>query len=132
MDIIKTHEAVVQRGRQVLKVEPNIEGRLWRDGHLQTKTCQTFENMVSLVLEMPLQRNLLLMYVLRVKQGDRRQLQSAISSVTFSGKSTCFEYNLRFQQYIFGFQVAMYKSSIFQYTQCVEELGRENLHKLSA
>jgi hypothetical protein len=73
-----TYKAVVQRSRQMLQVEPDVECRLRWDRHLEPKARQSLQNMIPLVLEVLLQSNLLLLGVCRVKQGDRRQLESTI------------------------------------------------------
>ena len=71
-----TYEAVVEGSGQVLEVEPDVERRLGRDRDLQTETRQTPEDVVALVLEVLLQRDLLRVHVPGFEQRDRRQLQA--------------------------------------------------------
>ena len=72
----ETYEAVVEGGRQVLKVEPDVEGRLWGHGDLEAQPLETLEDVVALSFEVPLQSNLLLLYVLRVQERDGSELQT--------------------------------------------------------
>ena len=70
------YQTVVEGSRQVLQVKPNVEGRLGWDGNLEAKTLKSLENVVTLVLEVLLQCDLLGMSVVWFQQGDRRQLQT--------------------------------------------------------
>ena len=60
----------------MLEVEPYIERRLGWYGHLQAQPRKTLEHMITLVLEVLLQRNLLLMDMGGLKQGDRHELET--------------------------------------------------------
>ena len=60
------YQTVVEGSRQVLQVKPNVEGRLGWDGNLEAKTLKSLENVVTLVFEVLLQSNLLLMNMLWV------------------------------------------------------------------
>ena len=70
------YQTVVQRSRQVVQVQPDIEGRLGWDGDLEAKTLETFEDVVALVLEVPLQCKLFLVDVGRVQKRDSCKLQA--------------------------------------------------------
>ena len=74
----KTHQSVVQRRGQMLEVQPHVESRLWRDRNLQAKPFQALQDMVALMLEVPLERNLLLMRVHRIKERDSCKLQRMV------------------------------------------------------
>ena len=72
-----TYQAVVEGSREVLKVEPDVKGRLRWHRNLEAKTLQALENMVALSLEVPLEGNLLLVDVFRVKEGEGGKLQAS-------------------------------------------------------
>lgn len=55
---MNTHQAVVQRGRKLLEIEPNVEGALWRDLDFEMKLLETREDVVALRFEMLLESNL--------------------------------------------------------------------------
>lgn len=65
----------------MLKVEPNVERRFRRNSYRQTKSFQTFENVVSLVLEMSLQRKSFLLDMLGIEQGDGCKLKAGKSCI---------------------------------------------------
>lgn len=71
-----TDKTVVQGSRQVLEVEPDVERRRWGHVHLQSEPGQTLKNVVTLVLEVLLQRDFLLVNMVRLQQRDRRELQT--------------------------------------------------------
>ena len=73
----ETYQTIVQRGRKVLEIEPDVERRCRRDSYFQTKPSQTLEDVVTLVLEVLLQGQPLLADVFWVEERDRSQLQSA-------------------------------------------------------
>ena len=50
----------------MLKVEPDVKGRLRWHRNLEAKTLQALENMVALLLEVPLERKFLLLDMLWV------------------------------------------------------------------
>ena len=74
----KTHQSVVQRSGQMLEVQPHIESRLRRDRNLQPKPFEALQHVVALMLEMPLECNLLLVRVHRIKERDSRKLQGMV------------------------------------------------------
>lgn len=53
-----THQTVIQRGRQLVKVEPDIESAGRRDVDPEAHALQSLEDMVTLHLEVFLQCNL--------------------------------------------------------------------------
>lgn len=53
-----THKTVVERRRQALKVEPDVESARWRNVNLEVHLLKSLEHMVSLHLEMLLKCNL--------------------------------------------------------------------------
>lgn len=61
----------------MLQVQPDVESRLRWDGNLETETLKTLEDMVTLVLEVPLQSDLLVLDVFWIQQRDSRELQAA-------------------------------------------------------
>lgn len=73
---IKTYQAVVERGRQVLQVEPDVEGRLWGNRDLEAETRKTLEDMVALMLKVLLQSEFFLANMLWVQKRDGSELQS--------------------------------------------------------
>ena len=62
----------------MLEVQPHIERRLRRDRNLQPKSFQALQHMVALMLEVPLERNLLLVGVHRIKERDSRKLKGMV------------------------------------------------------
>lgn len=60
----------------MLEVQPHVERRLGRNRDLQAETRKTLEDVVTLVLEVLLQSELLSPDVLRVEQGDCSKLQA--------------------------------------------------------
>ena len=62
----------------MLEVQPHIECRLWRDRNLQSEPLQALQHMVALMLEVPLERNLLLVRVHRIKERDSRKLKGMV------------------------------------------------------
>ena len=69
-----THQTIVQRRRQFLKVEPNVEGAGGRNLDLEVKILETLEDMVTLCFEVLLECELLLLHMLGVEQWNRSQL----------------------------------------------------------
>jgi hypothetical protein len=53
-----THQAVVQWSRQVLQIEPDVEGARWGDIDPEPQLLEALEDMVTLSLEMLLQSDL--------------------------------------------------------------------------
>ena len=72
----RAYQAVVERGREVLEVEPDVESRLGWHGDLEAETLQTLEDVVALRLEVPLQGNLLLLDMFRVEEREGSELQA--------------------------------------------------------
>ena len=62
----------------MLEVQPHVERRLWRDRNLQPKPFEALQHVVALVLEVPLERNLFLVRVHRIKERDSRELQGMV------------------------------------------------------
>jgi hypothetical protein len=62
-----THQAVIERRREFLQVEPDIECGVWRDVDIDTESVQTLEDVVTLHLEVSLESQLLLFDVLGVQ-----------------------------------------------------------------
>ena len=60
----------------MLQVQPDVESRLRWYSNLEAKTLKPLEDMVTLVLEVPLQSDLLVVDVIRVQQRDSRELQT--------------------------------------------------------
>lgn len=71
-----THEAVVERGGEVVEVEPDVERRLRGHVDLEARSLEALQDVVALVLEVALQRHLLDCDALRVEQRDRGELQT--------------------------------------------------------
>lgn len=86
-----THKAVVEGGGQMFEVQPYVESRLRRNRDLQAKASESFEDMVALVLEVPLQGNLFLVRMFRVQQRDSSKLEPAYRwsalGVEYSGRT---------------------------------------------
>ena len=62
----------------MLEVQPHIESRLWRDRNPQSEPLQALQHMIALMLEVPLERNLLLVGVHRIKERDSRKLKRMV------------------------------------------------------
>ena len=75
----ETYQTIVQRGRKMLEIEPDVERRCRGHCHFQTKPSQTLEDVITLVLEVPLQSDLLLVRVDGVKERDSSKLQTKSS-----------------------------------------------------
>lgn len=73
-------KTVVEGLRERLEIEPDVEGRCRRDLNLETHRFQTREDVVTLVLEVPLKSNLLLLNVIEVKQRDGSDLKPVINT----------------------------------------------------
>ena len=58
----------------MLQVQPDVEGRFRWDSNLQAETLKAFEDMVTLMLEVPLQSDFLLLGVFRIQQWDSSEL----------------------------------------------------------
>src|ERR1700731_2934743 len=56
----ETNQTVVERGRELLKVEPYVECARRRDVYVKLQLVQALENMVALRLEVLLKRNLVI------------------------------------------------------------------------
>ena len=63
----------------MLQVKPDIESRLRRDGNLEAEVGEAPQDMVTLVLEVPLQSDLLLVGVDGVKERNSSKLQTKSS-----------------------------------------------------
>lgn len=59
----------------MLQVQPDVEGRLWRDGNLEAEVREALEDMVALVLEVLLQSKLFLVNVFRIQERNSSKLQ---------------------------------------------------------
>ena len=71
-----THETVIQRRREVLEVEPDVERARRRDVDLEAEVLEALEHVVALRLEVLLQRDLLALDVLRVEEGNGGELEA--------------------------------------------------------
>ena len=67
---MSTHQAVVQRSRKFLEVEPNVERALWRDVDFEMKFLKASQDVIALRLEMLLESNLYNEMRI-VRNGDR-------------------------------------------------------------
>ena len=54
----ETYKTVIQRGGQLVKVEPDIERACGWNVHFQSELLESLQHVVALRLEVPLQRNL--------------------------------------------------------------------------
>lgn len=73
-----TYEAVVNRSWKFLEIEPDVERADGRDVALEAQLLEALKNVVALLLEVPLERKLLLLNVLGIQQGDSGQLKRMV------------------------------------------------------
>lgn len=80
-----THQSVVQRGRQPLQVQPDVESRRRRDVHVKVQVVETLQDMVSLLLEVLLEGDLRLMC--QSKTFQRQAGELTFSCATWTGSN---------------------------------------------
>lgn len=56
--LLEEYKTIVQGLRELLKIEPNVEGTVWGDIDVETKCVETGKNVVTFCFEMFLQSNL--------------------------------------------------------------------------
>lgn len=78
--LLKECEAVVERGWQFLKVEPDVKCAGGGNIDVQAKVVKTLEDMVALHLEVLLQRHFSLLDVVRLNKFDSSQLHRVVSA----------------------------------------------------
>ena len=74
--LFEERQAVVERGRQVLKVEPDVESRDGRDLDLESELLESLEHVIALVLEVLLKGDLLLHDTIGVEKRNGGKLES--------------------------------------------------------
>ena len=83
-----THKTVVQRRRQTLEVEPDVECARGRDVDLEVELLKTLQHMVSLHLEVLLEGDLCAGGCIRkAKEKYRKKMDITFSCWTRSGSS---------------------------------------------
>ena len=71
-ELLEERQAGVERSGQLLEVEPDVEGCLGRDVHVQVELVEPLENVVALGLEVALEGDLLCEDAVDVKERDCR------------------------------------------------------------
>ena len=83
--LLKERQPIVDGGRQTLQVEPDVERRARGHAHLEAHLPQPTEHVVALVVEVLLERELLLVHARGVEQWDRRELQRVVGATVEEG-----------------------------------------------
>ena len=69
----------------MLEVQPHVERRVRGNGDLQSETFETLEDVITFVLEVPLQGNLFGLCVRRVQEGNGGQLKRMVCTTIEEG-----------------------------------------------
>jgi len=83
--LFEERQTVVERLREVLEVEPDVEGRLGRDVDVEAKFMETLENVVALHLEVLLKSEPFYTDVLGIQEGNSRELQGMAGTTVQEG-----------------------------------------------
>ena len=83
--LFKERQPVVDRVGQTLQVEPHVERRARGHAHLEAHLPQPTEHVVTLVVEVLLERELLLVHACGVQKRDCRELQRVVRSTVEEG-----------------------------------------------
>jgi len=84
-ELLEEGQAVVERRGEFLEVEPDVERRVGGDGDGEADVLETLEHVVALGLEVLLESDLLLRDMLRVKEGDGRELERVVGTTIQEG-----------------------------------------------
>ena len=74
-ELLEERQAVVDWRRELLEVQPDVEGRDRRHVDVQAELVKPLQDVVTLGLEVLLERNLLRVHAVNVEQGNSCELE---------------------------------------------------------
>ncbi|KAL7283653.1 LOW QUALITY PROTEIN: hypothetical protein ACG7TL_003089 [Trametes sanguinea] len=84
-ELFEERQTVVERGGEMLEVEPDVERRDGRDLDLEPELLETLQHVVAFMLEVLLEGDLLLHHALGVKEGDCGELERVVGASVQEG-----------------------------------------------